>query len=201
MSEADSCDPPDAREGPPGAAGSGGWARDRSGPQPDLVDEADIEGLVRAFYRQAAVDDVLGPVFAAAEVDWAEHIPKVTAFWCWQLIGGRRYDGRPLQSHQRVNGLVAFTDEHYERWLELFTDTLRSGWSGPVADLAERRAQRMARSMRRVLAGAEDPDPSWPEEGVEPGEVAEPSAATDGGVVMRVALGRRSGGDGPGGAR
>lgn len=161
---------------------------------PDLTGEADIEALVRGFYRQAAVDDLLGPVFAAAEVDWAEHIPKVTAFWNWQLLGGRRYDGRPLRSHERVNSLVTFTEEHYERWLELFSETLHDRWAGPVADLAERRAHLMARSMRRVLAGDADPEPSWPEEGVEPGgDTTSPGTAT--GVVMGVAMGprRRSG--------
>jgi hemoglobin len=163
-------------------------------PTADLATEADIERLVRDFYREAAVDDVLGPVFEAAEVDWAEHIPKVTAFWAWQLIGGRRYDGRPLRSHERVNGLVPFTEAHYERWLELFTDTLHDGWAGPVADLAERRARLMARSMRRVLAGVDDPDPSWPDEAgapdPDPGSLDAPRRGAGGGLVLPVALGR-----------
>lgn len=169
-----------------------------------------MERLVREFYRDAAVDELLGPVFDAAEVDWAAHIPRVTAFWNWQLLGGRRYDGRPLRAHERVNRLVPFTEAHYERWLELFCATLHAGWEGPVAATAERRARRMARSMRRVLAGEDDPQPTWPEEGVEPGAVdasadddldpPDAQAGPSGGVVMRVALGpsRRAGG-GPGG--
>ena len=32
----------------------------------DLADRADVESLVRDFYRQAAMDDLLGPVFEAA---------------------------------------------------------------------------------------------------------------------------------------
>jgi hemoglobin len=164
--------------------------------RPDLASEADIERLVRDFYREAAVDDVLGPVFEAAEVDWAAHIPRVTQFWAWQLLGGRRYDGRPLRSHERVNELVPFTEAHYERWLELFCATLHEGWAGPVADAAERRARRMARSMRRVLAGEADPDPTWPDEGAPPaGAVAPDDGGVDvapgrtGGLEMRVTLG------------
>jgi hemoglobin len=163
--------------------------------RPDLATDDDIERLVRDFYRQAAVDEVLGPVFEAAEVDWAAHIPRVTAFWSWQLLGGRRYDGRPLRSHERVNELVPFTEAHYERWLELFTETLHGGWSGPVADTAERRARRMARSMRRVLAGEADPDPTWPDEAAGSGDEGE----RPNGLVMRVALGpprRRTDDDG-----
>ncbi len=170
-------------------------APDDAGPSPasaDLATDDDIERLVREFYRQAAVDEVLGPVFEAAEVDWAAHIPRVSAFWSWQLLGGRRYDGRPLRSHERVNELMPFTEAHYERWLELFTETLHEHWSGPVAETAERRARRMARSMRRVLAGEADPDPTWPDEGAVPGS-GEPTGDVEGprsgGVVMRVALG------------
>ncbi len=158
--------------------------------RPDLATEDDVERLVRDFYRHAAVDEVLGPVFEAADVDWAAHIPRVTAFWKWQLLGGRRYEGRPLRSHERVNQLVPFTEAHYERWLELFTTTLHDRWSGPVADLAERRAHRMARSMRRVLAGDDDLDPTWPEEGVVPEPAPGVERGATGGVVMRVALGR-----------
>jgi hemoglobin len=165
----------------------------------DLGSEADVERLVRDFYRQAAVDDVLGPVFEAAEVDWAAHVPRVTEFWTWQLLGGRRYEGRPLRSHERVNDLVPFTEAHYERWLELFCTTLHDSWAGPVTDTADRRARRMARSMRRVLAGQDDPDPTWPDEGAgpartEPGDGVE--AGPSGGLVMRVALGPVRRGDG-----
>ena len=159
--------------------------------RPDLATEADVERLVRDFYREAAVDDVLGPVFEAAQVDWTAHIPRVTEFWMWQLLGGRRYDGRPLRSHERADELVPFTEAHYERWLELFCATLHDGWAGPVADTAERRARRMARSMRRVLAGQDDPDPTWPDEGVDPDgtrlDAVDRGAA--GGLVMPVALG------------
>ena len=71
---------------------------------------------------------------------------------------------------------MPFTEAHYERWLELFTATLHEGWAGPVADTAERRARRMAGSMRRVLAGEADPDPTWPDEGAGPETAARPAA-------------------------
>ncbi len=173
--------------GPVGAGPSLDAVTEPPSPPSDLADDEDIEQLVREFYRRAAVDDVLGPVFAAAEVDWVAHIPRVTQFWSWQLMGGRRYDGRPLRSHERVNDLVPFTDEHYDRWLELFTETLHERWSGPVADRADERARRMARSMRRVLAGGDEQ--GWSEVAPDPdaGERRGPS----GGLVLPVALGAR----------
>jgi truncated hemoglobin YjbI len=56
----------------------------------DLQDRGDIERLVVAFYRYAAMDELLGPVFAAAHVDWPGHIDTLTDFWAWQLLGERR---------------------------------------------------------------------------------------------------------------
>lgn len=163
--------------------------------RPDLADDAQIERLVRGFYREAAVDDVLGPVFDAVGLDWSEHIGRVTAFWSWQLLGGRRYDGRPLRSHRRAAELVPFTEAHYERWLELFASTVEAGWQGPLAELAVARAHRMARSMRRVLSHLDDPDPTWPDESEDDGP-HEVGATVEGapspaGVTMRVALGPR----------
>lgn len=35
----------------------------------DIVERDDIDRLVRAFYRDAATDDLLGPVFETANVD------------------------------------------------------------------------------------------------------------------------------------
>ena len=54
---------------------------------------ADVLGLdsgemVRRFYAEVTADDLLGPMFNdVAQVDWSEHLPKLTAFWCRALLG------------------------------------------------------------------------------------------------------------------
>jgi hemoglobin len=127
----------------------------RSSPTPaiagDLASRADILLVVRAFYREAAVDDVLGPVFHAAHVDWAEHVPLVTDFWCRQLLGTRGYDRPTLAAHAPAHAVVPFTDAHYERWLAIWTSTVDDHFTGPVAELAKARAQVVARGMRRFF--------------------------------------------------
>lgn len=125
--------------------------------RPDLETRADIERLVRSFYRQAAMDDLLGPVFAAAHVDWPGHIATLTDFWAWQLLGERGYDGNPLRAHEPVHRRTPFTGEHYERWLELFETTVNDSFAGPKAELAVQRARRMARALRRLLDGHSAP--------------------------------------------
>ena len=113
----------------------------------------DVERLVRSFYRDAAMDDRLGPIFAAARVDWPSHIDRLTDFWCWQLLGESSYTGNPLRAHLPVHGRTPFIEAHFERWLDLFTATVDHHFRGPTADVAKGRATKMATALRRLLAG------------------------------------------------
>jgi hemoglobin len=119
----------------------------------DITTRDDVLGLVRAFYREAAMDDLLAPVFHAVHVDWADHIPRVTDFWCWQLLGEPAEARNTLGAHERAHALVPFTDRHYERWLAIWTSTVDDRFVGPVAEAAKERARRVARAMQRFLAG------------------------------------------------
>lgn len=139
-----------------------GEATDRGGEAPchahlladaDIESRADVEDLVRAFYRDVAMDDLLGPVFAAAAVDWSVHVPKLVDFWAWQLLAEPGYEGSPLHAHQPVHARTPFTDAHYARWLELFEATIDERFAGPRAELARSRARRMAGALQRLLRG------------------------------------------------
>ena len=132
-------------------------ARTRRDPTDDLSSSADVLQLVRAFYRDAAVDDVLGPVFSAAGVDWSAHIPRLVEFWEWQLLGEPGYVGQPMRAHERAHSLVPFRDAHYTRWLELFDGTVDDLFRGPTAELAKHRARKIATAMHRILPLDADP--------------------------------------------
>ncbi|MEZ5204597.1 MAG: group III truncated hemoglobin [Acidimicrobiales bacterium] len=65
----------------------------------DLDDEVEIAELVRRFYADVAQDDLLGPIFEdVAHVDWVEHLPKLTAFWCRILLSKPGYEGNPFRA-------------------------------------------------------------------------------------------------------
>jgi hemoglobin len=130
------------------------WAHLFESPTSDIRGRSDIDRFVRDFYRQAAMDEMLGPIFAAAGMNWNAHIETLVEFWSWQLFGRRGYVGNPLRAHEPVNARTPFAAEHYERWLALFEDTIDTSFRGPVADLAKARAHKMALSMRRLLTGA-----------------------------------------------
>ena len=119
----------------------------------DIDSRDDVELLVRSFYRYAAMDELLGPIFMAADLDWPFHIAKLTDFWSWQLLGHRGYEGNPLRAHQPVDARTPFADEHFERWLDLFTSTVDEHFVGTTADVAKARATKMSGALQRLLAG------------------------------------------------
>ena len=132
----------------------------------DLADRADIELLVRTFYRDAAMDGLLGPVFEAAQVNWGAHIATLIDFWAWQLLGERGYEGHPLRAHEPVNDRTPLQPEHYQQWVTLFCDTVDALFLGPRAEVAKQRGMKMAAAMERLLKGVSAPGevpiaPTW----------------------------------------
>jgi hemoglobin len=130
--------------------------RDRPRPAPsrDLDTHEQIAEMVRRFYADVAQDDLLGPMFnEVARVDWSEHLPKLTDFWCRALLGMTGYQGNPFRAHLLVHAQRAFTPAHFERWLTLFHETLDLGWIGPNAQRAHDLADNVARVHSRQLLG------------------------------------------------
>ncbi len=122
----------------------------RPAPTGDLDSPSEIAEMVRRFYQDVAQDNLLGPMFNdVAHVDWSEHLPKLTAFWCRALLGIEGYVGNPYRAHAAVNDQSPFTRAHFERWLELFGDAVELGWTGPNAQ----RALELAHNVARVHAG------------------------------------------------
>ena len=120
----------------------------------DLEDPVEVAEMVRRFYADVAQDDVLGPMFnEVARVDWSEHLPKLAAFWCRALFAMPGYEGNPYRAHQLVHARRPFTPAHFQRWLELFHETLDGGWAGPRVEQAKELARKVAAVHSRQLAG------------------------------------------------
>jgi len=110
--------------------------------------------MVRRFYADVTQDGLLGPMFNdVAQVDWSEHLPKLTAFWCRALLGLSGYQGNPFRAHMLVHARHEFTPAHFERWLTLFHETLELGWTGPNARRAANLADNVARVHSHQLLG------------------------------------------------
>jgi peptidoglycan/xylan/chitin deacetylase (PgdA/CDA1 family) len=63
------------------------------------------------------------------------------------------YEGNPYRKHQLIDAQRPFTVAHFERWLELFHETLDLGWSGPKADQAKALADKVARVHAKGIIG------------------------------------------------
>lgn len=126
----------------------------RPAPTRDLDTPEEIAEMVRRFYADITQDELLGPMFNdVARVDWLEHLPKLTPFWCQALLALPGYHGKPFRAHTLVHAQHAFTPEHFERWSDLFHETLELGWIGPNARRARDLADNVARVHSHQLLG------------------------------------------------
>ncbi len=108
----------------------------------------DIEDLVNKFYDKVIKDEVIGFFFTEiAQIDLKKHLPKMYNFWESILLGNPVYDGNPMRVHFPLNQVVALEEQHFDRWLMLWQETLEQNFSGQNAETALLRAQNIARIM------------------------------------------------------
>ena len=114
----------------------------------NLESRTDIEELVNKFYDKVIKDDIIGFFFTdIAQIDLQKHLPKMYNFWESILLGNSVYEGNPMRVHFPFNQVVALEQHHFERWLELWQDTLEQNFEGENVDTAILRAHNIARIM------------------------------------------------------
>ncbi len=104
----------------------------------DIIDRKDIEVLVNSFYDKVKSDDLLLAAFS--QVNWPHHLPIMYNFWYSMLFGDQSYQGNPFQKHVHL----AIDSSHFNRWLELFIQTVDEHFAGFKADEVKTRAQNIA---------------------------------------------------------
>ena len=134
-------------------------SRRRSGPWEhrgrDLDSAEEINEMVIRQYVDVVQDEQLEPYFnfAPGFIDWQAHIESVTDYWCHVLLYAPGYDIDVIEAHRTLHDADAFTPELFDRWLEVFHVTIESGWTGPNADQAKKRATGMAWAMAQRFLG------------------------------------------------
>jgi hemoglobin len=124
--------------------------------RPDLSTPAHIHDLVTIFYREIVFDEVLEPVFSdVAEVDWAEHIPKLIDYWCWILLGINGYPGAVTRVHRHLHELAPIEPIHCDRWYRLWVQCIDEQWAGPGAEKAKTHAATLMGGMAKRIFGYE----------------------------------------------
>ena len=115
----------------------------------------DIVRLVGKFYARVRKDDLLGNIFNhhIATEEWPAHLSKLSGFWEVHLLRGSNFKGNPVQKHIQVDQHLKNTmnKEHFDRWLELWSETLDSLYEGELTEKAMVAAQRMGKAQLAVV--------------------------------------------------
>ena len=107
----------------------------------DILTLEDCKTLVDNFYGKVRKDPLIGPIFDQVIQDrWPEHLEKMYRFWQTVLLEDHTYFGSPFPPH--ANLPVEWV--HFEKWLELFNQTIDEHFTGEVAAEARWRANKMA---------------------------------------------------------
>ncbi len=125
----------------------------------DIENRDDIDRLMQVFYERVLVDDVVGYIFTdVVKLDLEHHLPIIGDFWESSLFGTPAYakHGRnPMLVHKELHAKSALTQEHFARWLEIFTATVDDLFVGEQTNHLKMRAKAIAIRMLEFL-GVED---------------------------------------------
>lgn len=107
----------------------------------DIITLDDIKLLVDEFYARIRQDEILADIFNDVIQDrWPEHLERMYTFWQTVLLDEHTYNGAPFMKHRNL----PVAAEHFNRWLQLFFETVNDLFIGEVANEAKMRGQKMA---------------------------------------------------------
>jgi len=117
--------------------------------QTRLENRQDVEKLVNAFYAKVLADETIGHIFTeVARLDFDLHMPVMYSFWETTLLGRLSYKGNPMAVHIRLDKKIKLTETHFNRWLELFNETVDELFEGEKANEAKSRATQIRHLMQ-----------------------------------------------------
>ncbi len=101
----------------------------------------DIIKMVDTFYDRVRKDELLSPIFNKIIKDnWPAHLEKMYRFWQTVLLEEHTYKGSPFAPHAKL----PVNKEHFNRWKQLFFETVDDNFHGEKAMEAKFRAEKMA---------------------------------------------------------
>ena len=114
----------------------------------DIETRADIDLFIKAFYEMVKTDATIGIIFTKiVQMDWEHHIPLIVDFWESILLDNPVYKNNAMAVHYSLNKKYPLEQKHFDAWLHLFTTILDEMYSGPVVELAKKRAMGIASLM------------------------------------------------------
>ncbi len=118
----------------------------------DLITEETIKILIDRFYHKVRNDAELNPVFTEiigrTDAEWEPHLKRMYDFWSSVMLTSGKYQGNPMKKHK---DLPPFKEELFDRWLELFEQTVREMHSGELVEKYITVSNRIAESLKLGL--------------------------------------------------
>jgi len=119
----------------------------------EITGRPEVELLVDKFYEKVVQDDLIGFFFTdVVEIDWAKHKPVMYDFWESTLFGLAKYKGNPMLKHIELHKKEKLHSEHFNRWLDLWKETVSENFEGEVAEQAVQKASQIGGLMKYKIA-------------------------------------------------
>jgi len=115
----------------------------------DIQSRNDIELLMNTFYEKVKKDDTIGFIFNdIAKVNWEYHLPIICDFWETLLLDAASYSKNAMAVHYTLNRKIPLEEKHFQRWLQLFSETVDDLFTGDIATMAKTKAKSIAALMQ-----------------------------------------------------
>lgn len=123
----------------------------------DIESRKDIELLIHQFYQKALHDKEIGHFFTEVmQLNMEMHIPVITDFWESVLLDNMVYRGNVMVKHIELNRLSTLTEQHFDRWVEIWNMTVEQNFVGENATAAIQKAKTMRDLMLFKIRQSED---------------------------------------------
>lgn len=114
----------------------------------DIETREELEEFLRAFYKSAFADELIGHFFTeVVPLDLKTHIPVIANFWESIVFNKPSYRKNVMGVHRHIHHLSKIQKEHLDRWVKIFTETLDETFEGPKTELMKQRARSIATLM------------------------------------------------------
>lgn len=100
----------------------------------DIETRPDITRLIDRFYEKLLADPVVKHIFEPLDLE--DHLPRVVHFWSFVLLDEEGYRTNVFEKHMPL----PLKPEHFDIWLNHFTDAVNELFAGTVASTAKERA-------------------------------------------------------------
>ncbi|WP_434637715.1 group III truncated hemoglobin [Sulfurimonas sp. NW7] len=122
--------------------------------QYQTITKKNIRVMVDRFYSSVLKDDLIADFFIEKLGDemisdeWQHHLNLLTDFWAAMTTGDNSYNGTPITPHLDMPGL---NKESFQRWLELFSETIDRLYEKKAADIFKIRGEMIANNFMKQL--------------------------------------------------